>query len=314
MIDRLARFAAAALMYGAIAGAAQAQETFSARSGGNTSNRTGTQGVVGNPYCPPPVEIINGQRVTPLNWSCDSSGYWASQAPNMKAPSGPPHPGPAYVPGAANPCQPGGPGGYNWLNNPVGTRLPPGCVRPAGRTFTAAKSDRNYEPAPLNRNFAPPLGPPGSYIQPEGKPPGSYIVPSNGPPGSYIQPDGRPGSYIDSTAKSGPGGNNSQARTDPRGATKQFSGTNKNANDGLGRQDTEAMRGELFNAGAPSSRQDTGAMRAGLSGGQVLQKPAKATAAKNMPAKKNDAAAWAAANARAARTVNGIVNAAGNGP
>src|SRR5882757_5640602 len=106
MIDRLARFAAAALMYGAVAGAAQAQDTFSAGSknnnnetfnGANTSNRTGTQGVVGNPNCAPPVEIINGRRVTPLNWSCDSSGYWASRAPNIKAPSSPPHSGPAYV-------------------------------------------------------------------------------------------------------------------------------------------------------------------------------------------------------------------------
>jgi hypothetical protein len=115
------------------------QERFDAGEG--TTGRTGTQGVVGNPNCAPPHEIINGRDVTPLNWSCDSSGYWASRAPNIKAPSGPPHPGPAYVSGAANPCQPFGPGGYNWLANPVGTRLPPGCVRPPGPPLIASNPD-----------------------------------------------------------------------------------------------------------------------------------------------------------------------------
>lgn len=320
MIDKLARFAAAALIYGAIPGAAQAQETFSGRSNSETfngSNRTGTQGVVGNPNCPPPVEIINGRRVTPLNWSCDSSGYWASQAPHMRAPSGPPHPGPAYVPGAANPCQPAGRGGYNWLNNPIGTQLPPGCVRAAGRPFTTAKRDSAYEAARPDSYLSPPVGPPGSYIQPDGKP-GSYVVPPDGAPGSYLQPDGRPGSYLDSTANNGRGGNNAQARTDPRGATDQSSGANQNANDGLGRQDTKAMQGGFYD-GTPTYRVDTGAMRAGFANGagtvgQASQTPRKSVTANNASARNTSANSNAAANSQAARFVNRIINLFGNGP
>ena len=146
-------------------GAARAQEVFSAGDS-NTSMRTGTQGVVGNPNCPPPVEIINGKRVTPLNWSCDSSQYWAKMAPHIDKPTGPPHPGPDYVPGAANPCQPFGPGGYNWLANPVGTRLPPGCVRP-GSSVVTSKVDLNYQDLPMSRDRAPPALPPAeNYRRP----------------------------------------------------------------------------------------------------------------------------------------------------
>lgn len=311
MTGRFLRLALAALLCSAVTGAAQGQEVFSSGNGGNTSNRTGTQGVVGNPNCPPPVRIVNGRRVTPLNWSCDSSGYWASRAPNIKAPSGAPHPGPAYVSGAADPCQPAGRGGYNWLANPVGTRLPPGCVRAPGHAFTTAKRDSYYEAVQPGSYLERPVGPPGSYIRPEGRP-GDNIEPPQGPPGTYLQPDGRPGSYLESTAEKDPNGSNRQ--------THQFepltrsSGTNPKASDGLGRQDTGAMRGEFFKSDTPYYRQDTGGMQAGLTGGPLPQKSAKAPAVKTTPAKKDDAAAWAAANARAARMVNRIINAAGRGP
>lgn len=75
---------------------ARAQDVFA----GGDSRRTGTQGVVGNPNCAPPTVIENGKPVTPLNWSCDSSGYWAKLAP-------PPAP--------ANPCEPD----YN-MSTPAG--------------------------------------------------------------------------------------------------------------------------------------------------------------------------------------------------
>ena len=178
----------------------------------------------GNPNCPPPV--ING--ITPKNSSCRTgpqysegnpiarprsysstvsrrrlrTGHARAECPRVgAAPSGQletHHPGPPYVPGAANPCQPGGPGSYNWLNNPVGTQLPPGCVRPpTGTTTTDAKNDPNYQPAPPGSYIVPPVGPPGSYIVPPVGPPGSYIVPPVGPPGSYVVPPvGPPGSYV----------------------------------------------------------------------------------------------------------------------
>ena len=112
------------LMFISEVGRARADDLFNANGG-----TTGTEGVVGNPDCAPPTEIVNGRKITPLNWSCDSSGYWPRVAPHVAMPSGRGHPGPAYVPGAASPCLPFGPGGYNWLANPVGTALPPGCER-----------------------------------------------------------------------------------------------------------------------------------------------------------------------------------------
>jgi hypothetical protein len=49
-------------------GRAQTGDVFSSGggTGGNTTGRTGTQGIEGNPNCPPP--IING--IKPKNWSC----------------------------------------------------------------------------------------------------------------------------------------------------------------------------------------------------------------------------------------------------
>ena len=134
---------------------ARAQDVFSSGSApdtGGNSGKTGTQGVAGNPFCPPPVIIIDGVPTTPRNWSCrgDEESYRR-----------PPHTPPAHsrpgLPGGSsspNPCQPGGPGGYNFLDNPVGTALPPGCVRttkPGGRTReTRTIYDPYYESLPQN--------------------------------------------------------------------------------------------------------------------------------------------------------------------
>jgi len=66
----------------AASGVATAQDVF---SGGDVTppagGVTGTQGGGGNPLCPPPVVIENGKRVTPRNWSCDSSHWSASRLP-----------------------------------------------------------------------------------------------------------------------------------------------------------------------------------------------------------------------------------------
>ena len=187
----------------------------------NWSCRTGPQYSEGNPDCPPPVILINGQPTTPKNWSCP--GGMSSGRSGPIGPLETHHPGPPYVPGAANPCQPGGPGSYNWLNNPVGTQLPPGCVAPhrhddhrceerselpnrAARQLhrAACGTARQLHGAACGAAgsyIVPPVGPPGSYIVPSAGPPGSYMVPPVGPPGSYVVPPaGPPGSYVNSTA------------------------------------------------------------------------------------------------------------------
>ncbi len=331
MIDKFVQFASAALLCGAMAGGAQAQEVYSSGNpnnsdtynGGNTSNRTGTQGVVGNPFCAPPHEIINGKDVTPLNWSCPTVQQPYVIPHNMTVA----HPGPAYVPGAANPCQPGGPGSYNWLDNPVGTRLPPGCVRPTGKTITTAKTDAHYETSPPGSYIVPPVGPPGSYIQPDGRP-GSYIVPRYGAPGSYIN----------STAKG------TQVHTGPGGAIVLSPGKNESADEEPGRQDAQSMPGGGSGNGATANfepgnavpyRQDTGPMRGGVAsnggaspyrqdsgamqpggnsgGGFSLGAPGQAIKT-TAPKQPSTAAANAAANSQAAKLVNRIINLFGNGP
>jgi hypothetical protein len=65
---------------------------------------------------PPPGPSPNYPTYPP------SGGY---NPPRTGTGSRPPAPG-------SNPCQPYGPGGYDYCNNPAGTRLPPGCVCPAG--------------------------------------------------------------------------------------------------------------------------------------------------------------------------------------
>jgi hypothetical protein len=271
----------------------------------NWSCRTGTQGVEGNPNCPPPTIIINGQPTTPRNWSCKGGTPSARNAP--VGPFEIHRPGPPPVPGAANPCQPGGPGGYNYLDNPVGTPLPPGCVRSTGKTSITAKTDS----MPPGSYLVPPVGPPGSYIQPDGRP-GSYIVPPYGPPGSYIQPGGRLDSYVDTTSNSGPGGSGRQEQAAPGGGSG--SGATANVEPGNAvpyRQGTGQMRGSVTSYGGASPyRQDTAAMQGATSGGGFTP-GASGPARKTTTAKKPSTAA---ANSQAARTVNGIINLFGNGP
>ena len=293
----------------------------------NWSCKTGTQGVQGNPNCPPPVIIINGQPTTPRNWSCPGGTPAARNTPN--GPRDPVHPGVPTVAGST-PCQPGGPGGYNFLNNPEGTPLPPGCVRPGGKTNITAKTDPRYQTAPPGSYIVPPPGPPGSYIQPEGKP-GSYIVPPVGPPGSYLQSE-RPGSYVNSTAKSGPGGGGTQVHTGPGGAIVVSPGKDGATSGTPARRDTQGAQGGapyrqdngalhsgvVSDGGASVYRQDTGAMQGSISGGGqpaqarvgVTGKPATNSAS----AKGNSAAASAAANAQAAKAIQDFVRILENGP
>lgn len=156
----VARAFATLLFTGAMAAHADAQDVF--RGGSNSSNPTGTNGQQGNDRCAPPTVLENGRWVTPKNWSCDSSNYWARPTPRMAAPTGARHPGPAYVPGARDPCQPFGSGGYNWRANPAGTALPPGCapLGPAPRAVTITKLDPHHEALPAGRERQVPM-PPG---------------------------------------------------------------------------------------------------------------------------------------------------------
>jgi hypothetical protein len=210
----------------------------------NWSCRTGTQGVQDNPNCPPPVIILNGQPTTPRNWSCPvgtpatrnaTNGQWDREHPGFPTAAG------------STPCQPGGPGGYNWLNNAEGTQLPEGCVRPTSRTI--AKSDPHYQTAPPGSYIVPPAGPPGSYIRPEGKP-GSYIV----------APHGAPGSYLNATK------NGTQVHTGPGGAIVLTPSNNESADED--RQNVQTRRGRSNGGGYPY-RQDTQAMQGAMQGGPV---------------------------------------------
>jgi hypothetical protein len=135
---------------------ARAQDVFSSRANaepGGNSGKTGTQGVNGNPFCPPPVIIINGVPTTPRNWSCRGDAQTNHQTP-PHAPPDAAHAGQPKVAGPFNPCQPSGPGGYNYLDNPVGTRLPPGCARPSnndgGNRKIITSSDPYFESLPRN--------------------------------------------------------------------------------------------------------------------------------------------------------------------
>lgn len=147
-----------------------------------SSAPTGTQGVTGNPNCPPPtVYTANGTPVTPLNWSCDSSGYWPSRSPYTQAPVAVQHPGPTDPSDPNNPCLVQG-HGYDWRNNPPGTYLPAGCERPANGARTV---------------FAPPP-PRGRYqtINPgfQGPPPTppNETAPVSGSAGEFAGPNGEP--------------------------------------------------------------------------------------------------------------------------
>ncbi|HEV8713172.1 MAG TPA: hypothetical protein VGX03_10120 [Candidatus Binatia bacterium] len=73
----LSLFAAIAMLDGLSPARVQAQygDVFSSQSAPRSSRRTGTQGVEGNPNCPPPV--IGG--ITPKNWACKTGTQARSQ-------------------------------------------------------------------------------------------------------------------------------------------------------------------------------------------------------------------------------------------
>lgn len=158
-----------ALLLTVIGSEARAQDVFSSSpapdTGGN-SGKTGTQGVAGNPFCPPPVIIIDGVPTTPRNWSCrgDEQSYQATP----HAPPADVRPGLPSVSSSPNPCQPGGPGGYNFLDNPVGSALPPGCVRTAEGGGGVRETKTTYDPyyANLPQNPARPAPMPVGEISP----------------------------------------------------------------------------------------------------------------------------------------------------
>jgi len=270
-----------------------------ASTGPNTSRPTGTQGVVGNPFCDPPHEIIGGKDVTPLNWSCRTTQQPAVVPRNLTVA----RPGPPVPAGAANPCQPGGPGGYNFLDNPAGTQLPPGCVRPAAgntRSKTIAKTDPRYDTAPLNGNRSAPSAAPGSYLQSEGK------------PGDYLQPSGLPGSYLGSTsgeenrAQENSGQNDGQ----PQSKKANYQTAPRSKTDSNPRQDLQSMQPSfpesLTSGSTPASHSSQGAH----------QKSAVAanSAKKTIAASKSTSATDAQTVSNAKTIINGIVHVLGTEP
>jgi hypothetical protein len=257
----------AALFCGAMADDAWAQtEVYSAGgannneayNGASTSNPTSTQGQKGDVFCAPPHEIVDGKDITPLNWSCPTVQQPYVLPQNMTVA----RPGPPVQPGAANPCQPGGPGGYDFRDNAPGVPLPPGCVRPA-----------TAEAAPPGSYLQQPIAAPGSYLQPDDRP-GSYLQPPIREPGSYLQPDGRPGSYLQPPASAPasapassiqPGDAPGSFVQTPNGVVSAAEGNLSNASNAA-RQDNAAMRGGAI-AGDEQYRQDNGAMQGAISNG-----------------------------------------------
>jgi hypothetical protein len=90
------------------------------RCGGNQTDACTAICSGGSGYSPPPGVTVKG------------GGPGLPPAPRATQGGPPPgyapQPGPPPVAGAANPCLPFGPGGYDYCANPSGTRLPPGCV------------------------------------------------------------------------------------------------------------------------------------------------------------------------------------------
>ncbi|MDQ6893324.1 MAG: hypothetical protein M3167_11690 [Acidobacteriota bacterium] len=86
--------------------------------------------------------VVDGQ-VTPVR---PPPGVPPWQPAPGTQPTNRPGPPPTPVPGSG-PCRPYGPGGYDYCNNPEGTRLPPGCVcRYPG--IPPAQSEPTPEPGP----------------------------------------------------------------------------------------------------------------------------------------------------------------------
>ena len=135
-------FALLVLGLGAGVGRVHAQEVFSSHDDSidepdtGEGGRTGTQGVVGNPFCPPPVIVINGRQTHPRNWSCRTGGDNGPGRPMVIGPG-------------ANACRPFGKGGYDYCQNPEGTRLPAGCTCAGwGRADSSTRTPRGHPTGP----------------------------------------------------------------------------------------------------------------------------------------------------------------------
>lgn len=287
MIHRHLRHGIVALLCGAVsfalAGAAAAQDHFNARSGGNSSAPTGTQGVVGNPNCPPPV--ING--ITPKNWSCktgEGSSYTVPQTTNVR-------PGPNYgPPGSYLVQQPGPPGSY--LQKDVG---PPGSY------------------------IQPDVGPPGSYLNSTGG--GTQV--RTGPGGAIILSPGAPANSKDTPKAAARNQTPTPGVTEPyrqdRGAMRgvySTGGGSPYANGGGSpyRQDTVPMRGGVVSNGYSFGPQNSGAQAAQGLASLIGAGMAQAAAAKAANAKTPSAKKAAAANAQAAQAINGFIRMLGSEP
>ncbi len=111
---------------------------------------------------------------------CSGGGTY-KPPPGTTVEGGPPEPGPGGIPGqpspgppnqnpspqpplggqignlGSNPCEPFGPGGYNYCANPAGTRLPAGCV--------CSKTQPKPSPQPPARQPSNPVNDAGQYLQ-----------------------------------------------------------------------------------------------------------------------------------------------------
>ncbi len=138
----MAGLALLVLALGTGASRVSAQEIFSSHDDSvdepdtGEGGRTGTQGVVGNPFCPPPVIVINGRKTHPRNWSCRTGGDSGPGRPMVIGPG-------------ANACRPFGKGGYDYCQNPAGTRLPAGCTCPGwGHADSYTRIPRGHPTGP----------------------------------------------------------------------------------------------------------------------------------------------------------------------
>ena len=110
-------------------------------------------------YRPPPGTTIEGGT------SEGGPGQGPGGTSNQPSP-GPtqfPSPQPTPPPGGqignlgANPCEPFGPGGYNYCANPAGTRLPAGCK--------CSSTQQKPSPNPLQKPPSNPISDAGQYLQ-----------------------------------------------------------------------------------------------------------------------------------------------------
>lgn len=94
-----------------------------------SSGQLGGTGANGGPGGPGGPGGSNGNN-TPVNGGTTGNGgpggNRGGPGPNYRAPIPGPAGGIGYTPGP-NPCLPKGPGGYDYCQNPSGTRKPPGC-------------------------------------------------------------------------------------------------------------------------------------------------------------------------------------------